>query len=85
MFSHWNHNHYEMYYAADQNQRQKLRNSQIPDKPSVFSSSLFQQSFKKNEFQPNDQKTFKDGLAQEEVCFEILMIRTWDRQLLTCR
>ena len=25
------------------------------------------------------------GLAQEEVCCEILMIRTWDRQLRTCR
>ena len=29
--------------------------------------------------------TLKVGLAQEEVCCEILMIRTWDRQLLTCR
>ena len=42
-----------------------------------------------NESQPNHQtwksNTFAAGLAQEEVCCEILMIRSWDRQLQTCR
>ena len=44
----------------------------------------------KKESQPSNQKrmgnTLEVGSAQEEVfCCEILMIRTWDRQLLTCR
>ena len=42
-----------------------------------------------NESQQNDQKrrgiNLEIGLAQEDVCCEILMIRTWDRQLQTCR
>ena len=76
--------HHPMFCVPIFADQSKARSRQIPDK---YKYKIFQTN--QNESQPNDHKrigiNLEIGLGQEDVCCEILMIRTWDRQLQTCR